>query len=157
MTPTGNLAEKLLDDTGRLDPKAAAERLIAAHRDEAGWLDAFAEHLDRARNAEALERVLAAWNLNQSDAARLFGVSRQAISKWLAQGVPAERAAAVADLAAATDLLLHHLKRERVPAVVRRSAVALDERSLLGLLEGGNTGAVLRACRDMFDFGEAHR
>lgn len=157
MTSSSSAAEKLIDGLGRLDPKAAAERLLEAHKGDADWLDAFAEHLDRQRNAEALERALGVWNLNQSDAARLFGVSRQAISKWLAQGVPAERAGAVADLAAATDLLVHHLKRERIAAVVRRRAPALGDRSLLGLLERQDSRAVLRACRDMFEFAEAHR
>lgn len=150
-------AENLLEELGRLTPRAAAERLIEAHGEESEWLDAFSEHLDRQRNAEALERILSVWDLNQSDAARAFGVSRQAISKWLNHGVPAERAAMVADLAAATDLLTHHLKRHRIPAVVRRAAAGLGDRSLLDLLTGGDARAVLDACRAMFAFGEAHR
>lgn len=150
-------ATDLIEGVGRLDPRAAAERLIEAQKDRAGWLDAFAEHLDRQRNADALERILAVWDLNQSDAARVLGVSRQAISKWLSQGVPAERAEIVANLAAATDLLVHHLKRERIPAVVRREAPALGDASLVDLLERQGPRAVLQACRDMFAFGEAHR
>ncbi len=147
----------LIDRVGRLDPRTAAERLIEAQRDRAGWLDAFVEHLDRRRNADAFQRVLAVWNLNQSDAARALGVSRQAISKWLHQGVPAERVEIVADMAAATDLLIHHLKRDRIPAVVRRAAPALDGASLVDLLEVQGPEAVLQACRDMFAFGETHR
>ena len=149
-------ATQLIDAVGRLDPKTAAQRLIEAQKDRAGWLDAFAEQLDRARHANTLERVLVVWDINQSDAARLFGVSRQAISKWLSQGVPPDRAGAIADLAAATDLLVHHLKRERIPAVVRRKAPALNNESLLGLLERQDAQAVLAACRAMFAFGEAH-
>jgi DNA-binding transcriptional regulator YdaS (Cro superfamily) len=148
---------ELIDAVGRLDPKLAAKRLMEAQKDRAGWLDAFAEQLDRARHAGALERVLNVWDINQSDAARLFGVSRQAISKWLSQGVPPDRAGAIADLAAATDLLVHHLKRERIPAVVRRAAPALGNASLLQLLERQDARAVLDACRAMFAFGEAHR
>lgn len=149
-------AAKLLEEVARLDPKSAAERLFEAQKHRSGWLDAFSEQLDRQRNADTLERVLSVWELNQSDAARIFGVSRQAISKWLAQGVPPDRATAIADLAAATDLLVRHLKRERIPAVVRRPAPALDGRSLLELLERDDARAVLRACRAMFAFGEAH-
>jgi hypothetical protein len=149
-------AVDLIHELTRLDPKSAAELLLEANRDDAGWLDAFAEQLDRQRNAAALQRVLRTWDLNQSDVARIFGISRQAMSKWVQQGVPAERAAAVADLGAATDLLSHHLKRDRIPAVVRRDAPALQDRSLLGLLERGEFRAVLAACRDMFEFGEAH-
>jgi len=149
-------AEDLMAGVSRLDPRAAARRLIEA-QGESAWLDAFAEQLDRERNAEALARVLAAWDLNQSDAARLFDVSRQAISKWLKQGVPPERADGVALLAAATDLLVHYLKRDRIPAVVRRPAPGLGDRSLLDLAGQRRFRDVLAACREMFDFAEAHR
>jgi len=132
-------AENVLNALSRLDPREAAERLIAA-RVGPGWLDAFAEELDRQRNADALAGVLAVWDLKQSDAARLFGVTRQAISKWLSQGVPAERADGVALLAAATDLLVHHLKRERIPAVVRRPAAALGGCSLDSYMNPSITG-----------------
>jgi predicted transcriptional regulator len=149
-------AAALMEEVAHLDPRAAAERLVAAQRHRAGWLDAFAEHLDRQRNAESLERILGVWGLNQSDAARLFGVSRQAISKWLQQGVPADRAEIVADVAAATDLLVRHLQRDRVAAVVRRRAPSLGDQSLLELLERGRSRDVLAACRAMFAFTEAH-
>ena len=96
------------------------------------------------------------WNLNRSEAGASFGVSRQALTKWLDGGVPEERAAAVADLSAATDLLVRHLRRGRIPAVVRRPAPALGGRSLLDLLGTGDIAAVLRACRSMFAFGDLH-
>jgi len=150
-------ATDLMEQVARLDPKSAAQQLIDARKQHGGWLDEFSEQLDRQRNAAAMERVLTVWGLNQSDAARIFGVSRQAISKWLAQGVPAERAEAIADIAAATDLLVHHLKRDRIPAVVRRRAAALDNQSLLSMLERQSFRDVLAACRALFAFGEAHR
>jgi predicted transcriptional regulator len=139
----------------QLDPRAAAEALFEARKGERGWLDAFAEHLDRQRSGQALARSLAVWGLSQAEAARLFGVSRQAVGKWLEHGVPAERARPVADLAAATDLLVHYLKRERIPAVVRRPVAALGGASLLDLLARGETAALLDTCRAMFDFAEA--
>ncbi|MCP5181728.1 MAG: hypothetical protein R3E84_09155 [Pseudomonadales bacterium] len=126
------------------------------HGAEEGWLDAFAEQLDRLRNADALLQILQVWGLNQSDAARIFGVSRQAISKWLDTGVPADRAVAVADLGAATDILLRHLKRDRIPGVVRRAATRLANRSLLDLLLAQDFQGALQACRAMFAFGDAH-
>jgi transcriptional regulator with XRE-family HTH domain len=138
-----------------LPPREAAERLLAARQDQSDWLDDFAEHLDRRRSGQSLERTLAVWDLSQSDAARLFGVSRQALGKWLHQGVPADRAEVIANLAAATDLLLHHLKRDRIPAVVRRTAANLDDRSLLDLLAQEQSAALLQACRQMFDFASA--
>jgi len=149
-------ATKLFDDVAKLEPREAAERLVASQYRRSGWLDVFTEHLDRRRAGQSLTRTLAVWDLNQSQAARLFGVSRQALSKWLEQGVPGERAEAVADLAAATDLLVHHLKRDRIPAVVRRAIPALGDRSLLDLFSTGATASVLQACRDMFSFERAH-
>lgn len=137
-------------------PERVARDIIAAHRDDPDWLDQFAAAFDRHHAGTTLARILTVWDLSQSDASRLFGVSRQAVSKWLAEAPPSERAEAIADLDAATDLLVHHLKRERIPAVVRRRSSALHGESLLGLLEQSGARAVLQACRAMFDFERAH-
>ena len=141
--------------TGGPDPEEAAERTFTAHRHDVGWLDAFIDSLDRRRAVDAFTRTTETWGLSQAEAARLFGVSRQAVGKWRRGGVPRERAGAIADLAAATDLLVHHLKRDRIPAVVRRPIPALDGVSLLDLVGRGDTGAVLATCRDMFRFDRA--
>jgi hypothetical protein len=135
-----------------IDPRDAASRLVAEREGQRDWLDAFAAELDRRRAASSLARTLAVWQLSQAEAARLFGVSRQALGKWLELGVPADRAGAVADLAAATDLLVHYLQRDRIPAVVRRGADALDGLSLLELVGRGRTHEMLSACRAMFAF-----
>lgn len=138
-----------------LDPREAAEQLLQTATVDAAWLDAFSEYLDRRRSGLSLAQILSLWDLSQSEAARLFGVSRQALSKWFRQGIPSERTQATADLAAASDLLVRYIKRERIPAVVRRAIPALDGVSLLDLLEQGRTDEVLKACRDMFDFERA--
>ena len=108
--------------------------------------------LNRRRAIDAFTRMIETWGLSQAETARLFGVSRQAIGEWRRRGVPPERAGAIADLAAATDLLVHHLKHDRIPAVVRRPIPALGGVSLVDLLRLGDTGAVLAACGDMFRF-----
>lgn len=100
-------------------------------------------------------KVLETWRLTRAETARLFGVSRQAIGKWRRRGVPPERAEAIADLAAATGLLVRHLRRDRIPAVVRRPIPARGDTSLVALLGRGDTRAVLAACRDMFRFDHA--
>ena len=137
-----------------LGPEEAAEQILAAHGHEGAWLDTFAEILDRRRAGRALERTIEVWGLNQAEAARLFGVSRQAIGKWLNRGIPSNRAEAVSDLAAATDLLVRYLKRDRIPAVVRRPIPALGEASLASLLARGDTRTLLATCREMFRFEE---
>lgn len=137
-------------------PSELAGAILATHGSSSDWLDEFAEALDRGRAGQELGRVLDAWGLSQSEAAVLFGVSRQALSKWLHRGVPAERTTAVADLSAATDLLVRYLKRERIPAVVRRPAPALQGRSLVDLVGEARTRDVLIACRAMFDVAGVH-
>lgn len=137
-----------------LAPRDAARFLLSRADEE--WLSELQLSLDRQRARTGFDRILAVWNLNQSDAAGLFGVSRQAIAKWRTRGVPAGRIEAVADLSAATDLLVRHLKRDRIPAVVRRGSAQLGGQSLLDLVGQGHTREVLAACRAMFRFGDAH-
>lgn len=127
-----------------------AERLIAEAPD-LDWLRALTDVLDRAVRQAPLERLVRLWGLSHAEAARLFGVSRQAFSKWLASGVPPDRAPAVADLAAATDLLDRRIKRERIPAVVRRPSPLLAGRSLLAMAATGDHAAVRAAVASMFD------
>jgi len=135
-----------------LPPAKAAEALVSEGAADPDWLDAFADAFEQRRSAKAFERVLRVWGLSQAEAGRRFGVSRQAVGKWIAGGIPAEREAAVADLAAATDVLVHYLQRDRIPAVVQRPIPALDGVSLLDLLGDGRHRDVLEACRAMFDF-----
>ncbi len=135
------------------DPKQAAEQLVESRPSE--WLDAFSEALRGQRAGGELRRILRVWGLSQSEAARRFHVSRQSVSKWLSSGVPTSRVPSVADLAAATDLLEHYLKRDRIPGVVRRPATALDDQSLLDLVEADDHRGVLAACRSMFDFSRS--
>jgi len=138
------------------EPALLAEQIVTTHAEGSAWLDAFTDALARHRAGHELSRILSAWGLSASAAARVFGVSRQAVSKWLAKGVPEERLEMVSKLSAATDLLVRYLKRERIPAVVRRPAAALDGVSLLKLVQQGRPQAVLEASRAMFDFGRAH-
>ena len=136
-------------DLTNLTPDAAAA-LVASEVD-ADWTRRFVDELDRKVRSEPLERIVALWGLSNAAAARMFGVSRQAFTKWLNTGPPATRAVAVADVAAATDILDRYVKRERIPAVVRRQAPALGGESLLDLVESGNTRTVLERTRVMFD------
>lgn len=133
------------------DPGAVARRVVAARDGDPDWLDRFAEALDRQRSGGELGRILGVWGLSKAEAARIFGVSRQAVGKWTAEGVPADRAAAVSDLAAATDLLVRYLRRDRIPAVVRRGFDQAGGRSLLELA-AEDTSLTLAHTRSMFDF-----
>ena len=132
-----------------MTPRAAAATIAAAADPE--WTRKFVDELDRAVRTEPLERFVELWGLSNSAAASVFGVSRQAFSKWLKNGSPAGRSEAVADLAAATDRLDRYVKRERIPAVVRRPAPMLGDRSLLDLASDGETRRVAEAVETMLD------
>lgn len=132
-----------------MSPTDAAAAVIAA-RDQ-DWTRRLVDELDRAVRVHPLERFVELWGLSNAGAARVFGVSRQAFSKWLVNGPPASRSEAVADLATATDLLDRYVKRERIAAVVRRPALLLGDASLLELASTGNTRDVSDAVSAMFD------
>ena len=134
----------------------AAGQILAAHGHESAWLDAFAESLDRRRASRSFARIIEVWGLSQAEAARIFGVSRQAVGKWLRQGTPPDRAPEMSDLAAATGLLVRYLRRDRIPAVAQWPMRALDGTSLTDLLGRGDTQTLPSACRAMFRFEQVH-
>jgi len=117
----------------------------------ADWIRELVDALDREVRRRPLERLIALWGLSNAGAARLFGVSRQAFSKWLVNGPPADRADDVSRVTAVTDLLDRYVKRERIPAVVRRPAAVLDDRSIIETLEGGGYRDAAEGVAAMFD------
>jgi hypothetical protein len=133
----------------RLDPAAAA---LAVTRDaDDAWTLEFLSALESRVRTRPLERLMATWDLSAAAAGRVFGVSRQAVSKWRGSGVPDDRALALADLAAATDVLERYVRLDRIPAVVRRPAELLGGRSLLELAEAGRYADVRRGAAAMLD------
>lgn len=140
------------EDLAGDDPAVAAQVIAGALNGVSPtWMNRFLTELDHIAERSQLARVLDVWSLSKAEAGRVFGVSRQAVDKWLSRGVPEERRAPVADLDATTDLLVRYLKRDRVPAVVRRPAERLSGQSMLDLARAGRTGALLDYTREMFD------
>ncbi len=136
-------------DLAGLSPAQAATALLERGDDD--WARHLVDELDRRVRSRPLERLVEAWGLSKAGAARLFGVSRQAFAKWLEHGPPSDRAAHVADLATATELLERHLRRDRIPAVVRRPAPDLGGRSLLDLAEEGRAPEIRDYLDRLFD------
>lgn len=136
------------------DPRSAAQQVVTAH--DAEWLAEFAAELDRRRSVPQMRRVMTLLDISKSELGRFFGVSRQAATKWLDEGAPPDRSPAVSDLAAICDLLERYIRRDRIPAVARRPAAGLGNRSLIGLLSSGDTADALRLTRQMFTFTDVH-
>jgi hypothetical protein len=146
--------DDLAADLAADDPSKAARTLAGALAGKGAspeWMNRFLTELDLVADRSQLGRVLDAWGLSKAEAGRMFGVSRQAVDKWLQRGVPADRRVTVADLHAVTDLLLRYLKRDRVPAVVRRPADRLEGGSMLDWARSGRTAELLSYTRQMFD------
>lgn len=131
-------------------PDEAVKQLIAEAPD-AGWLRAVVDNLDRQVRILPLDRLQVLWGLSDAETSGMFGISRQTFSKWRRHGIPSAQAPALADLSAATDTLAHYLKRDRIPAVVRRRAANLGHRSLYELACAGYHAEVQSAVADMFD------
>jgi hypothetical protein len=131
-------------------PTQVAARLVAQAPDEA-WLRALVDDLDRRLETDPLRRVMDLWGLSGAELGRMFGVSRQAVSRWLETGIPPGRVDAVADLSGATELLSRYVKRERIPAVVRRPSEMLGGRSLHDLALEGRHEEVHDAVARAFD------
>ena len=115
------------------------------------WVRSLIDALDRELRAAPLDRLMKLWDLSNSGAARVFGVSRQAFSKWLDSGVPADRVDDVMRVDTITDLLDRYVKRERIPAVVRRPAERLAGETLLEALQAGRYRETADAVAAMFD------
>jgi hypothetical protein len=106
-------------------------------------------------NESPLERIRSVLDLNRTELAKLFGVKRQAMDRWGTHGVPAERQKKLATLGAIVDLLAAQLKNDRIPGVVRRTASAYDNRSILEAITAGEEETVLAELRDAFDWASA--
>lgn len=132
-----------------IDPDVVARDLIASADIE--WLRDLVDALDREVRVAPLERLVSLWDLSNAGAARLFGISRQAFSKWLVDGPPANRVDDVTLVDNITQLLDRYVKRERIPAVVRRPAANLDGASILETVESGSYRTASEIVAKAFD------
>lgn len=132
-----------------VDPREMAKELLDSA--DIDWLRELVDLLDRQVRTEPLERLSSLWDLSNAAAARIFGVSRQAYSKWLTSGPPADRADDIASIDSITTLLDRYVKRERIPAVVRRPSPRLGDRSIIDRLESGDFRQTASMVADTFD------
>ena len=109
------------------------------------------DRLDRELSAGPLERTVRLWDVSIAQLGRMFGVSRQAAAKWLVDGPPAVRRDQISLLGQSTDLLDEWVKRDRIPAVVRRPVDQLGGRSRLDVALNGEFELLRDELRDAFD------
>lgn len=128
----------------------AADVLKRTHGDTDA-LRKLIDRLDRELAAAPLQRTARLWDVSTAQLGRMFGVSRQAATAWMAEGPPPARRPEIALLGEATDLLDRWVKRDRIPAVVRRPIDALGGRSRLDAAMAGELAMVVAELRDTFD------
>ena len=131
-------------------PQEAAEQLMAEAPDSTS-VRAVVDALDRHLQLRPLVRLQRIWGLSDGETARMFGISRQTLSRWRQQGIPPQQMPALADLSIATDALDHYIKPDRIPAVVRRQATNLGNCSLYELACAGRHAEIRAAVGNMFD------
>ena len=129
------------------------EDLIMEAPNEA-WLLAVVDALDRHLRISPLECVQTLWALSDAESARLFGVSLQAFSRWRQHGIPSIHVPVLANLSTATELLDQYVKRERIPALVRRRSTGLGNRSLYEMACDGHHADALAAVSKMFNLAK---
>lgn len=118
---------------------------------DAALLRRIVDRLDHQLNASPLQRTVRLWDISATQLGEMFGISRQAASKWLTDGAPAGRRDQVALLGQATDLLDQWVKRERIPAVVRRPVEQLGGRSRLEVALAGELDVLRDELAETFD------
>jgi len=128
-----------------------AREVVLRTGGDADMLRRIVDRLDHQLNAGPLQRTVRLWDISATQLGEMFGISRQAASKWLAEGAPAGRRDQVAVLGQATDLLDQWVKRERIPAVVRRPVEALGGRTRLDVALAGEFEALRDELYDTFD------
>jgi Poly(hydroxyalcanoate) granule associated protein (phasin) len=99
-----------------------------------------------------LGRIQQTLDLNLAELGRLFGVSRQAASSWLAEGVPSARVAKLVTVLEVVDLLSRQLKPGRLPGVARKPAAAYGGLSMLELIAADRQQELLELVRRSFDW-----
>ncbi len=142
--------------TGKISPRALVDLLTTEYEQDQSWVESVSEILNERLPVLSLSRILRVWHFSEREMEDILDVDEGAVDEWQQETIPNSMAQSISELAAATDLLIHHIKRDRIAAVVRRPIRCLDGQSLVALLSEEGTGSVLRACRDMFDFNSAN-
>lgn len=98
-----------------------------------------------------LDAISSAWGLSFDETAEVLGVSPTTLRRYRRRGVPPARAAVISKLFRATIILGQYVRSDRIPTVVRRSAVILGGKSLMQLARAGQYEKLLTSMGRVFD------
>jgi DNA-binding XRE family transcriptional regulator len=129
--------------------------LLADDRAAARFLTEVYDQLRFAHDPSPVERAREAFDLSKTELAELFGVSRQAVDRWIETGVPGDRQEKLSAMLSLADLLERKLKPGRLPGIARRPADAYDGETMLALIRDDRHQELLDKVRASFEWDVA--
>jgi hypothetical protein len=138
---------------GDMSPRSSIRSspvILPAAIDFDGFTRAVLDELSGA--GSALRSLLISWQLSTAEAARLFGVTRQAVQQWLEGGVPPARQPKVLAVLRIGDLLSRNIRPERIPGIVRSPAPGYDGATMLQLIAQDRQQELLDSVARSFDW-----
>lgn len=105
-----------------------------------------------ARPRTPLARLTELFDLDRTELAKLFGVTRQAVEQWERRGVPAERQEKLMTVLSIGELLTRKLRPGILPGVARKAADAYGGRTMLEMIAEDDHAKLLESVRASFDW-----
>jgi hypothetical protein len=105
--------------------------------------------------AEALDEIRGRFALSEDELAGLFAVSRPAIAKWRARGVPVARAADVDRVRELAGYFGRRFIAARIPQIVRTPGKGLGRKTVLATIAEGGVDRVYAYLERLFSYTPA--
>ena len=145
-----SVASTIIGDMNQRPSVRSSPVILPASIDFDGFTRAVLDELSGA--GSAIRSLLSSWQLSIAEAARLFGVTRQAVQQWLAGDVPAARQPKVLAVVRIADLLSRNIMPERIPGIVRSPAPGYDGATMLQLISQDRHQELLDSVARSFDW-----
>ncbi len=145
-----SVASTIIGDMNQRPSVRSSPVILPASIDFDGFTRAVLDELSGA--GSAIRSLLSSWQLSIAEAARLFGVTRQAVQQWLAGDVPAARQPKVLAVVRIADLLSRNIRPERIPGIVRSPAPGYDGATMLQLIAQDRHQELLDSVARSFDW-----
>jgi hypothetical protein len=145
-----SVAASIIGDMDQRSSIRSTPVILPVAIDFDGFTRAVLDELSSA--GSVLRSLLSSWQLSTAEAARLFGVTRQAMQQWLEGGVPQARQPKVLAVLRIADLLSRNVRPERVPGIVRSPSSGYDGATMLQLIAQDRHQELLDSVARSFDW-----
>ncbi|TMK15484.1 MAG: helix-turn-helix transcriptional regulator [Actinobacteria bacterium] len=145
-----SVASTIIGDMDQRPAVRSSPVILPASIDFDGFTRAVLDELAGA--GSAIRSLLSAWQLSIAEAARLFGVTRQAMQQWLAGDVPPARLPKVLAVVRIADLLSRNIRPERIGGIVRSPVPGYAGATMLQLIAQDRHQELLDSVARSFDW-----